>query len=144
MSNLIDIHLPDIVIGVESWLRSDYGYGNFHTGLDSLYRRNRIGTVGHGVFILVKEEFVSYEKVKDEKHEILGVRLISKDNRQLDIFGVYRPGKGGADADAELFDKIISYVGNGTNSNIIVAGDLIYQMSIAMEMCVIGSMTNKW
>ena len=66
-----------------------------------VYRRDRIGTVGGGVFILVKEEFVSYEKVKDEKHEILGVRLISKDNRQLDIFGVYRPGKGGADADAE-------------------------------------------
>ena len=72
LSNIIEIYSPDIIIGVESWLRPDISDGEIFPKKFTVYRRDRVGTSGGGVFIIVREGLSSYENFNDDEFEILG------------------------------------------------------------------------
>ena len=105
LSNIVDIYQPDVVIGVESWLRSDVCDSEIFPKSFKVYRRDRVGLSGGGVFILIREDLTSHEHINDDKFEILGVRVLLHKHKQLDIIGVYRPGRSASDHD--LIDKFL-------------------------------------
>ena len=122
LSNIVEIYQPDAVIGVESWLRSDVCDSEVFPKNFKIYRRDRIENSGGGVFIMIREDIISNARVNNDEFEILGVRISLPKHSQLDIIGVYRPGK--SDSDLDLIDKLVQYAGTGQERNVFIGGDL--------------------
>ena len=93
---LIDTHNPDIVIGTESWLTKEHLTSEiFPSSLGyTIFRRDRQKGKGGGVFILVKNKFISSSvESLNTSCEILWVKIHMKAVKPLYVASYYRPNE---------------------------------------------------
>jgi hypothetical protein len=69
--NLIDTYNPDIIIGMESWLREETGNAELFRADFTTFRRDRHAR-GGGVFICVKNNTACSKPWVDNDFEIIG------------------------------------------------------------------------
>ena len=106
---LLDIENPDIVVGTESWLRSDIANSEVFPQGYSVFRADRASR-GGGVFILVRRGLLCTEQPQFRTEcEILWVKLEITGSRPLYIGGFYRPEEDDLEGLQEL-QKSISKV----------------------------------
>ena len=103
---LLDLHNPDIVIGTESWLTPNHLDSEFfpHSLGYTPFREDRgAGTVGGGVFILVKDTIIATEQKQLKTDcEIIWVKLDIVAAKPLYIAAYYRPKESDAHSLEEL------------------------------------------
>ena len=93
MENLIDSTQADIILGTESWLNDKHvSTAVFPKGF-KVFRKDRCGQTGGGVFILVSERLVSHEPEKlksDGDCELVWAQVQVPGTSQLFIGSFYR------------------------------------------------------
>ena len=94
IENLIDSTQADIILGTESWLKSQHlSTAVFPKGF-KVFRKDRMDKTGGGVLILVSEKFVSHEPedLKFNGHcELVWAQIQVSGTSQLFIGSFYRP-----------------------------------------------------
>ena len=124
-SNLVTSTKPDIIIGTESWLKPKH-YSNeiFDPDLGySIYRRDRIGQTGGGIFIAIQNRITSQEMPDIKSNcEDLWVKLELVGNKPLVIGAYYKPHESDRNSFDE-FRKSLEKV-RQKHTNILIAGDL--------------------
>jgi hypothetical protein len=88
--NLIDTHIPDIVIGTESWFSEEISNAEIFKADYTTYRRDRQTRDG-GVFICVKICITCATQWVDVVYEMIAVEVIGRDPKiTWEIVGIYR------------------------------------------------------
>lgn len=120
-SVMVDMHNPDVIIGVESWLREDVGDREVFPDGYTVYRRDREDKKGGGVFILVRSEYKSKLDFKETEMEMLGITIGIEGMEDTHLIGIYRSEKGN-----EVLEGLVHRVEErlGCGSCMIVGGDL--------------------
>jgi len=90
LEDLILSHSPDIIIGTESWLAVDINSYEIFPPNYVVYRRDRTGSIGGGVFIAVKNDIQSTEESNEYQTEMLSVNIGTVCGR-IHLCAVYRP-----------------------------------------------------
>lgn len=119
-SVMIDMYEPDVVIGVESWLKEDINNREIFPGGYDVYRRDRGDVRGGGVFIMVRDKFESRVLFTEDIVEMMGVRVELERGGGMDILGLYRVGN------HEVLERLIERVREVENSErvLLIGGDL--------------------
>ena len=126
--SVLDLEKPDLVIGTESWLNTDYldseifprslGYTSFRLDRAS-------GTNGGGVFILVKDTLVaSRQKTLETDCEVIWVKIEAAQSKPVYLAAYYRPHENDFHS-FEEFCKSVDMVSK-TNGHIWILSDLSY------------------
>jgi hypothetical protein len=88
--NLVDTCNPDIIIGMDSWLREEIGNAGIFRADFTTYRRNRYDR-GGGMFICIKNNIVCSKLRVDNDFEIIAVEVKGSDPKcTWEITGIYR------------------------------------------------------
>jgi hypothetical protein len=88
--NLVDTYNPDVVIGMESWLKEDFNNAEIFRADFTTFRRDRSAR-GGGVFICVKNVIASKHLWADEDFEMIAVEVKGLDPKYTwEIIGTYR------------------------------------------------------
>ncbi len=120
---LLESTKADIVFGTESWLRSDIKDHEVFPDGYSVYRKDRQTGRGGGVFIAVKDHFISsHETDLDTDCEILWVKLDIAGCKSLYLAAYYRPNANDQESLAQLAESLEKL--RKKNSHIWVAGDM--------------------
>ena len=94
LHTLLDTERPDVVCGTESWLTSDISNSEIlppDLGY-TMFRQDRIGNIGGGVVILVKDDIIASEQKQFQTDcEILWIKIELVGTRPLHIAAYYRP-----------------------------------------------------
>ena len=72
--NLVDLYNPDVVTGMESWLKEDIGSAEIFRAYFTTFRMDRFAR-GGGVFICVKNFIATTELWVDDDFEIIAVEV---------------------------------------------------------------------
>lgn len=86
----IELHNPDIFIGTESWLTEDITSNEIFPPNYQVFRHDREGKRGGGVFIGTRETLTSVLNWTDALMEIMSITVNSKPHN-ICIIGAYRP-----------------------------------------------------
>ena len=116
---------PDIIIGTETHLDSDFSDTEFLPSNYKTHRKDR-NKYGGGVLIALRDELFELSSRVHELEtncEILWIKLKSKDSKDLYICSYYRPDTGDAESSAQ-FEISVSRACSKENSKIVIAGDL--------------------
>ena len=120
---LVESTKADIVFGTESWLRSDIKDHEVFPDGYTVYRKDRHTGRGGGVFIAVKDKFVSSHMVDlDADCEILWVKLEIAACKSLYLATYYRPHANDHDSLTQLSESLEKLPKN--NSHVWIAGDM--------------------
>jgi len=88
--NLVDPYNPDVIIGMESWLREEINNDEVFRDDYSSFRRDRC-TRGGGVFICVNNYIDCRELWADEDFEVIEIEVKGTDPKfNWEIVGIYR------------------------------------------------------
>ena len=125
--NLIGCTRPDIIVVTESWLNSDIGDGEFFppqmVGNYNIFRRERVSTLGGGVFIAVSSKLSSSREPSLETEcEILWVKVKVTGCKSLYICAFYNPDESNASS-LENFEISLQRIPS-ESAHIWIAGDL--------------------
>ena len=127
LHTLLDAESPDILVGTESWLTPDIQNSEIippDLGY-SMFREDRMSSVGGGVFILVKDTIIASEMPQFKTDcEVLWIKLELVGRKPLFIAAYYRPKEGDA-LSTEEFQKSIEMVSQ-QKGDIWILGDLNY------------------
>jgi hypothetical protein len=88
--SLVDTYNPDVIIGMESWLREEINNAEVFRDNYTTFRRDR-NTRGGGVFIYVKDYIACMELWEDKDFEMIAVKVKGTDPKfTWEILGIYR------------------------------------------------------
>jgi hypothetical protein len=111
--NLIETYNPDVIIGMESWLREEINNAEIFRDDYTTFRRDRC-TGGGGVFICVKNYIDCRELWADDDFEMIAIQVKGKVPKYtLERVGIYRA----PNDDIRVMDRLpahTSYTGNST------------------------------
>ena len=123
LANLVQSIRPDIIIGTESWLTSDHTDAEMFPSGFNIFRKDRTGKKGGGVFIAVLSELSSFlEPELATDCEILWVRIKEKGRRSILVSSFYHPH-------THMQDSIKNFLESARratthqNATIIIGGD---------------------
>ena len=120
---LLDSTKADVVFGTESWLGSNIKDHEVFPDGYTVYRKDRTEGKGGGVFIAVKDHYVSSHMADfDTDCEILWVKLEIASCRSLFLAAYYRPNANDAESLSKLNDSLEKLPNK--NSHIWSAGDM--------------------
>ena len=78
VNNIIESSKPDIVIGIETWLKPNINNNEVFPENYNIYRKDRIDQEGGGVLFAIKKDCISDEVNDmhvDEKSEMIWVKI---------------------------------------------------------------------
>jgi hypothetical protein len=116
--NLVNIYNPDVIIGMESWLREEIRNDEIFRGDCKTFRRDR-NTQGVGVFICVKDYIACTELWVYKDFQIIAAEVKGRDPKfTWEIIGTYRA----PNEDMRVIERLAArtdYLGNSTKRSII-------------------------
>ena len=122
LENLIQSVDVDIIIGTESWLNSSIKSSEIFPSNMNIFRKDREGSKGGGVFIAVSDKYiVSHQPQLETECELLWIKLETTGNKSTYIGAFYRPHENDVNS-LENLNSSLNRLKN-TNSNIYIAGD---------------------
>ena len=122
LSNVLESVKPDIVIGTETWLDSNFKDSEIFPSGYKLHRKNRTAN-GGGVLIAVKEEYNSEDVPElDTSCEIIWARIKLIGNGNVYVCSYYRHNVSDEESIEEL-DKSLTRVSAIRNATTLIGGD---------------------
>ena len=122
--NLIDAHNPDIIIGSESWLKSDILSCEVFPPGYTVYRHDRADGYG-GVFVAYSESLVSSSlETGDSSCELVAGQICLANNPTLIICSMYRSPSSNDQYLVSLCNQLETIIKSHPNSVIWLSGDL--------------------
>ena len=119
---LIERTKPDIIIGTETWLKSDIKDSELLTKHYKIYRKDR-NRVGGGVMIGVKEDLQSTEiNNLNSDCEVLWVKILTRTQKPVYVCSFYRPDVKDIEG-LQKFEDTLKKASEIKNVQLIVAGD---------------------
>ena len=88
---LIESTEAQIVVGTESWLKPEISSAEIFSNDLTVFRKDRLNTVGGGVFIAVRGGLPCRETEVDRSCEIVCIEVIPDNRTKLLIGAFYRP-----------------------------------------------------
>ena len=120
---LLDRIKPDIIIGTETWLKSDIKDSELLTHKYKIYRKDRKNGNRGGVLIAVKDDLQSTRvDTLDCDCECIWVKVLTKTLKPVYIGGFYRPDVKDTKA-LTTFQKSMMKAAEIKNAQLIIAGD---------------------
>ena len=130
LQTLIQSTNADIVIGSESWLNPSISSSEVFPPDFTCYRNDRSSGKGGGVFLLVSNQFDSYEpeelKAGDEC-ELVWAKLKVQGSKDLYIGSFYRPPDNNDPEYLDQLQKFISRVPTQNGAHLWIGGILTWQ-----------------
>ena len=122
LDNLIHSTNADIVLGTESWLNSSIRSSEIFPANMNVFRRDKLGSNGGGVFIAISDKYiVSHQPQLETNCEITWVKLETPGNKSKYIGVFYRAHENDSDSLDNLSASLEKL--KNTNSNIYIEGD---------------------
>jgi hypothetical protein len=114
---------PDLVIATESWLKPAIGNPELFPANYVVYRRDRPGQDGGGVFILVSNHLISSELTEfASDHEAIWVQIKEEQGPNIIVGAYYRPPRENLDK-LKDFGLVVEKVCRTNSGTIIIGGD---------------------
>ena len=119
---LVDSVKPDIIFGTESWLSCDIFDAEIFPGNYNIFRRDRAGKQGGGVFIAVNTDIIALREIELETDcELIWVKITIAGCKALHVCCYYRPDVNDEHS-LDQFEIALNRLKNQTQ-NVIIAGD---------------------
>lgn len=120
--NLIDSSKPDIILGTETWLKSDIASSEIFPPNYEVIRRDRQDGYG-GVLIAISQDY-SYEQIScDADCEAVFIKLALSKTRSLIVGSAYRPPSNSTEYMETLCNLLVNLEKSHKNSVIWLGGD---------------------
>jgi hypothetical protein len=108
----------DVVIGTESWLSNEIADTEIFPKSYAIYRKDRTARTGGGVFIAVKDEFVSRAEIFPDNDLESVWCSIKCSTKRIFICSYYRPPDANINSVLELERQVKHFISQNTENDI--------------------------
>ena len=122
--SLVESNNPDIILGIESWLTDDVFTGEVFQNNYTVFRRDRQGRIGGGVFIAVSDRFSCSRYLNFETNcEVVWCSVSLNYGRKVYVCSFYRPPGADSKVHSEFVRSMVLAKAQERQNVVIIGGD---------------------